>query len=130
MSDPIALRFTLEKCERELDQLEGTRRTVGRVQRILRREGSGVPSLVEVAATLHMSARTLKRQLATEGTSFSAEVEDSLRERALILLRSRTMPLKDIARTLGYSTFANFARAFQRWTGKTPGEMRGGKRDY
>jgi AraC-like DNA-binding protein len=42
----------------------------------------------------------------------------------MFLLGSPTLSLKDIADRLGYANLANFTRAFQRWTGKTPGEHR------
>jgi AraC-like DNA-binding protein len=122
--DPIALRFASEECARTMDTLDGTRRTSARVQALLGRGRGGVPSVSEVAAALGTSPRTLKRQLAGEGTSFSTLVETELRERALLLLRSNSLSTKDVAATLGYSNVSNFTRAFVRWTGKTPTEQR------
>jgi AraC-like DNA-binding protein len=34
------------------------------------------------------------------------------------------MPLKEIAKWLGYTELANFIRAFKRWTGVGPNEFR------
>jgi AraC-like DNA-binding protein len=73
---------------------------------------------------MHVSPRTLKRQLAGEGTSFSQIEDEERREKAMFLLGSPALSLKEIADRLGYANLANFSRAFQRWTGHTPGEHR------
>jgi AraC-like DNA-binding protein len=94
------------------------------VRSLINRGKGRLPSLREVATGLHMSGRTLKRQLAAEGTSFSALVDEERRERAILMLQSQTVPLKKIAGSLGYANVANFSRAFLRWTGRRPSEHR------
>ena len=124
MHDRIALQFARQECAETLGLLGGTSRTVARVRASLNSKRGHLPSVVQVASALHMSPRTLKRLLAAEGTSFSLLVQAERRERAMLLLRSRTLSIKDVARSVGYSNVMNFARAFHRWTGKTPGEHR------
>jgi AraC-like DNA-binding protein len=124
MHDPVALKFARQACTEALDALAGSQRTVSRVRALLNTKRGALPSVVQVAATLHMSPRTLKRVLASEGTSFSLLVQDERRERAMLLLQSRTLSIKDVARSVGYSNVMNFRRAFHRWTGQTPGEHR------
>jgi AraC-like DNA-binding protein len=124
MHDPVGLKVAREQCERILGALGQTPKVTARVQTILNGDQGGLPTLEEVASQLHVSARTLKRQLAAEGTSFSQIEDEERRERALFLLASPTLSLKDIADRLGYANLANFSRAFHRWTGKTPGEHR------
>jgi AraC-like DNA-binding protein len=123
LRDPIALQFAREDCERTLDTLEGPQRTTARVRALFLR-GRPLPTVTAVATALHLSPRTLKRRLAAEGTSFSHIVDEELRERAMLLLRSRTLALKDVATSLGYTNVTNFIRAFRRWTGTTPNEHR------
>ncbi len=124
MHDPIALQFARQECAQTLDSLDGTHPTVARVRGLISAKRGTLPSVVQVAAMLHMSPRTLKRLLASEGTSFTLLVQEERRERAMLLLRSRTLSIKDVARSVGYSNVMNFTRAFHRWTGKTPGEHR------
>jgi AraC-like DNA-binding protein len=124
MGDPIALRRARNECERILDSIRGASQTTSQVRSLLNRGKGRLPSLGEVAAVLHLSGRTLKRQLAAEGTSFSALVDEERRERAILLLNSRTVPLKKIAGSLGYANVANFSRAFFRWTGRRPSDHR------
>jgi AraC-like DNA-binding protein len=96
-----------------------------RVRGLFGADKGALPSIEDIAQALHVSARTLKRQLAAEGTSFSLLVDEERRERAMFLLGSPALSLKDIADRLGYANLANFTRAFQRWTGQAPGEYRG-----
>jgi AraC-like DNA-binding protein len=124
MADPIALERVRNECERILDSIRGATPTTAQVRSLMNRGKGSVPTLAEVATALHLSGRTLKRQLAAEGTSFSALLDEERRERAILLLQSRTVPLKKIAGSLGYSNVANFSRAFLRWTGRRPSEQR------
>lgn len=84
----------------------------------------GVVSPDDVAALLHMSARTLQRRLEAEGTRFS-EVLDRVRERqARKLLADPSLGLAEIAHRAGFADLATFSRAFKRWTGVPPGAFR------
>lgn len=83
-----------------------------------------LPSCDAVAASLHMSARTLQRRLDEEGTRYS-EVLDAKRERlARRLLDETQVSLGEIAFRAGFSDLATFSRAFKRWTGMPPGAYR------
>jgi len=95
-----------------------------RVRALMSNDKGNTPSLRAIASAMHVSPRTLKRQLAAEGTSFTKIEDEERREKALFLLGSPRLSLKEIADRLGYANLANFSRAFQRWTGHTPGEHR------
>lgn len=82
-------------------------------------------SMEETAARFGISERTLRRRLQAEGTSFPALVQRALGELAERLLRDPTRSVKEIALTLGFADPSAFHRALRRWTGKTPGELRG-----
>jgi AraC-like DNA-binding protein len=124
MADPVALQLAREQCERLLGSLGLDGRVAARVSGLFANGKMELHSLDRVAAALHVSPRTLKRQLAAEGVSFSMLIEKEQRERAILLLRMPSLSIKDVAERLGYSNVANFSRAFQRWTGTTPGEHR------
>ncbi|MFT3774382.1 MAG: AraC family transcriptional regulator [Minicystis sp.] len=122
-ADPVALRLAREQCERELGALGYEGRVSARVRAILPCP-DGFRSIDQAAARLGMSARTLKRRLADEGTSFSAVLDEERRARALLLLRSPQLSIEAVADGVGYSDVANFTRAFRRWTGTTPTSYR------
>jgi AraC-like DNA-binding protein len=78
----------------------------------------------EVAFGLGMSRQTLYRRLAEEGVTFE-EVLDALRRRlAMRMMRQEKMSVKEAAWRLGFAEPAAFSRAFKRWTGKSPSEVR------
>lgn len=124
MADPVATQLALSQCERELESQGEQARLVGRVRRLLEDSREGFPGLESTAATLHLSPRTLKRHLALQGTSFSELLEEVRREKALLLLRNRSLAVAQVADRLGYTDVANFTRAFRRWTGMTPSAFR------
>ena len=85
---------------------------------------SGKVQTAVVAQQLGMSARSFKRHLAQEGTSFG-EVLDRLRHRlALGYFEDERISLQQIAWLLGYSEIGAFNHAFKRWTGTSPGRTR------
>ena len=76
--------------------------------------------LSRVARQLHMSARTLQRRLAGEGTSYQ-ELLDSLRkELCLQHLANPEIGLSEIAYLAGFSDTSALTRAVRRWTGQSP----------
>lgn len=82
------------------------------------------PRLQEVAASLCMSSRTLKRYLQEHDVSFQHLLDQVRRVEALSLLGQWELTQDDIARRLGYSSRSNFSRAFQGWMGQSPGSFR------
>lgn len=121
-ADPAATRLARDQCERELRALGEGAPVLGQVRGMLK--GDLSLSLPEAAKRASMSPRTLKRRLAEQGTTFSELIDEARHQRALLLLLDPRVTLDSVAATLGYSDTANFSRAFRRWTGKTPGEMR------
>ncbi|WP_101946554.1 AraC family transcriptional regulator [Mycobacterium sp. 3519A] len=85
---------------------------------------AGRGSLSELAADLHLSARSLQRRLAAEGDTFQG-ILDRARERlARHFLTTTDLPDSEIAFLIGYDEPASFHRRFRSWTGCTPGEVR------
>ena len=78
----------------------------------------------EVARALELSVRTLRRRLEEAGTSFR-EVSDRLRAQAAQrLLHEQGLTVAEASRQLGFSDVRAFRRAFKRWLGQVPGEVR------
>jgi AraC-like DNA-binding protein len=84
----------------------------------------GQTSLAELASAHHMSARSLQRRLAEQGSSFQALLDDTRHRLALGYLRDPALELAEIALLLGYSEQSAFTRAFRQWTGLAPAQWR------
>jgi AraC-like DNA-binding protein len=84
----------------------------------------GVPKMEAVAKRVGMSKRTLQRRLGEHDTTFQRFVDHTRQDLADQLLRQTPQPLAAIAFLLGFSEQSAFQRAFKRWTGKTPTEVR------
>lgn len=85
-----------------------------------------LPATAESAAeALRVSARTLHRRLADEGTSFQRVKDEFRRDRAVQMLTKGHEPINAISAQLGFDSTASFHRAFRGWTGDTPGAFRG-----
>ncbi len=77
------------------------------------------------ARHFHMSARTLQRKLAEEGTSFSTLTDQIRSEQAHHALTKTQNPLTAVALDLGFSDASALSRACKRWFGKSPSDLRG-----
>jgi AraC-like DNA-binding protein len=124
MSDPVSRQIAYNELERSLEELGTDHEILTRVRALVRRAGGGFHSLEDVASALHLSTRTLKRRLAAKGVTYSDLLEEQRREKAILLLRSPTLSLDQVAEQLGYSDPSNFRRAFRRWTGISPAAYR------
>ena len=79
-----------------------------------------------VADHLRMSARTLSRRLADEGTSHKAILDELRADLARRYLEDAELAISEVAFLLGFSEPSAFHRAFKRWTGQTPSQFRKG----
>jgi AraC-like DNA-binding protein len=77
-----------------------------------------------IARKLGMSQRTLARRLASEGSSFTAVLDELRRDLTKHYLSEAGVPITTIAWLLGYQEVSAFTHAFKRWTGKTPKQAR------
>lgn len=122
--DPLSHRQTMQFLEltaaREQESLE----LVTSVERLLRQNLAEMPTLSEIARQLCLSERTLRRRLTDQGVSFQSLLDGQRRNRALELLGNAKLSIEQVAYAVGFSDTHNFRRAFRRWTGAAPSEMR------
>jgi len=76
-----------------------------------------------IAQKLYRSRSTLQRQLGAEGTSYRQILESTRQALAEKYLQGGEHSQAQVAFMVGFSDQSNFARAFKRWTGKSPGEF-------
>ena len=84
----------------------------------------GSISIDSTARAMDTSIRTLQRELNREGTDFRTLANAARAGRADELLRHTDTSITRIAAELGYSTPANFSRAFRNATGLNPSALR------
>ncbi|HKP62554.1 MAG TPA: AraC family transcriptional regulator [Polyangiales bacterium] len=77
-----------------------------------------------VARSLGLSARSLRRRLAAEGKSYNTVVNEALAIIAKHFLRTKQLTIQEAAYEMGFADTSTFHRAFKRWTGMTPTEVR------
>ena len=83
-----------------------------------------LPSFEELTGLLNMSARTLRRRLEREGTSYQRIKDNARRDVAIELLSQQGMTVSEVAELVGFSDPSAFHRSFKKWTGQSPGSYR------
>jgi AraC-like DNA-binding protein len=105
-------------------QYRRDRLLVPQVRQVLATHPDRAHSAESIAALLHVSARTLHRQLKEEGAGLQ-QLKDEVRlERARDLLLRTGKPVKQVAAAVGFRNEKSFTRAFKARVGLTPGEFR------
>jgi len=85
---------------------------------------SGSPNDEIIAKSVYMTSRTLQRRLAALGTTYSKLLDAVRRELAEQYVTDPSRSLSEISYLLGFSELSAFSRAFKRWMGQTPSEIR------
>jgi AraC-like DNA-binding protein len=112
-------------AEAMLERLERAATMRGRVEGlVLAVLHTGEFGIEGIAAKLGCSRDTLYRRLKAEGTTFEKLIDALRRRLALEYLSGRRVSVNETAYLLGFSDPAAFSRAFKRWTGRSPREVR------
>lgn len=98
----------------------------GKTRTLVRHNLHDLPELASVAEALDIHPQTLRRRLATEGTTFKEIKNQVRRDTALHFLGKRGLSIEEIAHRSGFSESSAFIRAFKGWTGVTPYNYRKG----
>ena len=134
--DARYLALPLRRDERALQQMlqralpltvlpyRRDRLLVQRVRQALAAHPAQTHSAGALAELLHVSARTLHRQLKEEGASLQALKDEVRRAHATDLLLRSHRPIKQVAEAAGFQNEKSFMRAFKAWTGQSPAQFR------
>ncbi len=128
-SSPLAEEFAFRVCEDQcralLERREANWGMAGRVRALILKKPGEFPNMARVADELGTTTRTLRNQLAREGTSFRGLIEELRQALAEELLSSNGVNIDQIAERLGYTDTSSFIAAFKRWKGVPPRVYRG-----
>ncbi len=97
---------------------------VQRVRLALAMQPDDTRNADDLANLLHVSPRTLHRQLKDEGASLQTLKDEVRRQRATELLQRTSRPIKQVALAAGFLNEKSFIRAFKGWTGQSPADFR------
>ena len=118
--------MTERECARLLADLQEQDSLTEQTLQLLRKLEGQYPQMPQIAAMLNFSPRTFRRRLEEEKQSFQALLDQVRAEHATRYLKNTRMPLSSIAYLVGFNDASNFRRAFRKWTGKTPRQVRSG----
>jgi AraC-like DNA-binding protein len=124
LHDAAMHRYLLSRCEEDLRFAGGILPAEVAVRQALLARPDRLPGLAEIAASQHISSRTLIRRLKAGGTSYKAILEDVRRTLAADYLLHSGLSVASIAFRLAYHDPSNFGRAFRTWFGISPGRYR------
>jgi AraC-like DNA-binding protein len=114
----------VQTCEQLCRDLLAQRRQrsglAGRIRQRLLRSDDAFPGLEQIADELGLTSRTLRRRLASEGTTYRHLLDECRELLAEQLLGQLRLSVEEVAARLGYAEASSFIIAFRRWKGVTP----------
>jgi AraC-like DNA-binding protein len=119
-ADSRTLEMCIAQCDVLMQRIEQRRGITAVVRSKLFRESGRFPALSDVAAELDVHPRTLRRQLADEGTSFRELLNEARSTLAVDLLCNVGLTVDEVSKRLGYTDTSTFCHAFKRWHGVPP----------
>ena len=118
--DPTEFGNAIDECQRLFRNAKRQGDIKEEIWTVFQRNRGIICTIDKVADHLHVSKRTLQRQLAEAGESFQMILEDWLKQLAVECLQKEKLSTEVTAAVLGYNDGATFRRAFKRWFGVTP----------
>ena len=125
-SNPALRSLYENECARLLADLEEETSVTELTLRLMRKLEGQYPQMPQTAKLLNLSPRTYRRRLAQENCSYQDLLDQVRAEQATRYLQNSRLPLSSIAYLIGFNDASNFRRAYQKWTGRTPAEVRHG----
>ncbi|WER47489.1 AraC family transcriptional regulator [Cupriavidus sp. WKF15] len=123
-ANPMTAAQMSAHCARLLEALRWQAGITRRVFQELTRTPGRFPEIEQIAESLGMTSRTLRRKLEAEQTSYSELLTSIRKALAMDYLTTTSLSTEDIGLALGFSDAVGFRHAFKRWTGRTPNEVR------
>lgn len=123
-ANPMLIEMLDKLALERLQQLDGERVSARVIELIRRRLPDGEPGRGDIATLLHVSERTLQRQLTEEGTTFQQLLDQTRRELAERYLAQPQVSLGELAYLLGFAEPSIFTRACKRWFQASPSQVR------
>lgn len=119
-ANEVTRRVAEEQCRVAIDTRRARSPLTLKIRERLIRQSDQMPDMDAVAKDMCMTARTLRRRLDEEGTTFK-DIRDEVRLMlAEELLTMTDLPVESIAERLSYAAPAGFISAFKSWKGVTP----------
>jgi AraC-like DNA-binding protein len=119
-ADPATANLANWYCAEQLSLDATPEGLVARVRLRLASAAGSPPDLEQLARTLQISARTLRRSLQQMSTSYRQLLDESRRTRANEGERSALLSVEAMAAHLGFRDAGSFRRAFKNWSGEIP----------
>ena len=125
-SNPALRSLYENECARLLADLEEEPSVAEQTLRLMRKLEGQYPDMPQTAKMLNLSPRTYRRRLESENCSYQELLDQVRAEHATRYLQNTRLPLSSIAYMIGFNDASNFRRAYLKWTGRSPSEVRHG----
>lgn len=127
LSNPALRSLYEDECARLLADLEEETSVAELTLRLMRKLEGQYPQMPQTAKLLNLSPRTYRRRLEEENRSYQELLDQVRAEHATRYLQNTRLPLSSIAYLIGFNDASNFRRAYQKWTGRSPADVRHGR---
>ena len=123
-SDPDSSRHLQQQCQMLIAKMTSQSHFIDDVRMLILGRPGFYPDIDFVAERLGISARTLRRRLKEEGSTYRELLDEVRFGLAREYLGQTQLQMDEISSLLGYTESGNFSHAFRRWSGMSPSDWR------
>lgn len=118
-ANPVMAELGARQCNSLLEQMQERFGITAQVRRSLLSSPGHFPNQLAMAQRLSISARSLRRKLLDEESSYREILDEVRFELAKRYLQTSELSVTQVSDLLAYEDTSNFRRAFKRWSGVT-----------
>ena len=129
MAEPLTRELAEKSCEKVLEHFPEKISITEKIRSILNCDEHELldftfPQMENIAVSLNMSPRTLRRRLKLEGTCLQDLVDEVRKKLAVRYLTETELSITQISSQLDFNDASYFSRSFKRWLGVSPKKYR------
>lgn len=123
-ADPVVARMCRRVLTLQRTAVAARSELEEAVVRMVRTALKSPPTADAFAASMNISERTLRRRLQESGASYAALIDQERQRAVMAMLRDGEKTFGEVAEACGFADARSLRRAFKRWTGRTPSQVR------
>lgn len=118
----LPVTYSFEQAVASLET-ENSHSYISQILTILREQAPELPSMEKMAELQNISARTLRRRLASANTSYQKLVDQVRCQMAIDLILTSDYAIDEISELMGFGDVSHFRQSFKHWIGHPPGHF-------
>ncbi|WP_115343482.1 AraC family transcriptional regulator [Legionella moravica] len=123
-ADDVSYQLAKNQLQEIAKNLSSNEDLISKIKAVILHSNLNHLSMDEIASTLCMTSRTLRRHLQKLEVTYQELLDEVREQKAKTFLLNNGISITEVSFLLGFNDTSSFTKAFKRWTGLTPSEYK------